>query len=108
MTRNILFKFLLPRIRPYVQDIVGGHQWESGKCSNIFINYFRNKEIKHESISIYIYITRVSACKIHINNIYQTNKLNPFSTVNLKSLFILPLVKAGKSTEKLSGDTERW
>ena len=74
----------------------------------IFIKYFRNIEIKHEAISIYIYITRVSACKIHINdNIYQTNKLNPFSSVSLKNLFILPLIKAGKSTERLSGDKEQ-
>jgi len=91
-----------------VQDIAGGHQWEPEHCSNTIIKYFRNTEIKDEATSIYIYITRVTACKIRINdNIYQTNKLKPSSTVILKNLFILPLIKAGKSTERLSGDTEQ-
>jgi len=41
----------------------------------------------------YIYITRVTACNIYINNnLYQTNKLNPQSTVNLENLFIKPLI----------------
>jgi len=54
------------------------------------------------------YITRVTACNIHIkDNIYQTQKLNPSSTVNLKTPFIMPLTKAGKSTEWISADTER-
>jgi len=50
----------------------------------------------------------VTACNICINdNIYQTNKLNTSSTFNLKNLFIMPLIKAGKSTEKFSGDKEK-
>jgi hypothetical protein len=105
MTRNILFKFLLARIVPYVQDIAGGNQCESEHCSNIFIKYFRNTKIKHGAILTYIYMTRVTACNICINdNIYQTNKLNPPSTVNLKNPFTMPLNKSGKSTERLSGD----
>jgi len=105
MTRNILFKILLPRIMPYVQDTAGGNQCESEHCSNIFIKYFRNTKIKHGATLTYVYITRVTAHNIYINdNIYQTNKLNPTSTVNLKNPFNMPLNNGGKSTERLSGD----
>jgi hypothetical protein len=105
MTRNIFFKFLLARIMPCVQDIAGGNQCESEHCSNIFIKYFRNTKIKLGAILTYIYITRVTACNICINyNIYQTNKLNPTSTVNLKNPFNMSLNKSGKSTKSLSGD----
>jgi hypothetical protein len=50
----------------------------------------------------------VNACNICINdNINQTNKLNPSSTVNPKNPFIMPLIKAGESIERLGGDTGR-
>ena len=92
---------------PYVQDVAGSHQCESEHCSNISIKYFRNTEIKHGAILTYIYFTRVTACTILISdNIYQTNKLNPWSTVNLKNPFIMPLIKAEESTERISGDIE--
>jgi hypothetical protein len=92
----------------YVQDIAGGHQCESEYCSNIFIKHFRNTNIKHGAILTYIYITRVTACNIFIiDNIYKTNKLHSSSTVSIKTPFIMPPTKGGKSTERLSGDTER-
>jgi len=91
----------------FVQDVAGGHQCECEHWSNIFIKNFRNTKIKHGAILAYIYITRVTACNILINKIYQTNKHNPSSTVGLENLFIVPLIKAGQSTERLSGDTER-
>jgi hypothetical protein len=74
----------------------------------VFIKYFRNTKIKHGAILTYIYIRRVTACNICIkDNIYQTNKFNPPHTVNLKILLIMPLIKPGKFTERLSGDTEK-
>ena len=106
--KKCFVQIFLPKIMPYVQDIAGGHQCESEHCSNIFIKYFRNTEIKHGAILTYIYITRVTACNICINdNIYQTNKLNPSSTVSLKNPFIMPLNKAGEFIDRLSGNTER-
>ena len=74
-----------------VQDVARGHQCESEHWSNIFIKYFRNTKIKHGAILTYIYITRVTARNIRINdNIYQTNKLNASSTIDLKNHSLCP------------------
>jgi hypothetical protein len=76
---------------PYIQGIAEGHQCEYENWSDIFIKYFWNTEIKQGAMLTHIYITRVTASNICINNnLYQTNKINHRAVSLLKTYLLCP------------------